>query len=61
MKDFGLPLLLVFIGLSAFIAFWGLQDLAGARWGYLRLAAFHGYLELAVAAFFFVERKRPAC
>ncbi len=60
-KDFGFPLLLVFIGLSAFIAFWGLKDLAGARWGYLRLAAFHGYLELAVAAFFLVERKRPAC
>lgn len=60
-KDFGFPLLLVFIGLSAFIACWGLKDLASARWGYLRLAAFHGYLELAVAAFFLVERKRPAC
>ncbi len=60
-KDFGVPLLLVFIGLTAFIAFWAWKDLANARWGYLRLAAFHGYLELAVAAFLLVERKRPAC
>ena len=61
-KDFGLPLLIVFLGLALFIALWGLKDLANARWGYLRLAAFHGYLELAVAALFLVERKRPtAC
>lgn len=59
--DFGLPLLVVFVGLSLFIALWGLRDLASARFGYLRLAAFHGYLELAVAALFLVERKRPAC
>jgi hypothetical protein len=56
------PLLLVFLGVSLFIALWGLKDLAQARWGYLRLAAFHGYLEVAVAALFLVERKRPtAC
>ena len=59
--DFGLPVLVVCIGLSVFIALWGLKDLASARSGYLRLAAFHGYLELAVAALFLVERKRPAC
>ena len=59
--DFGAPLLVVFVGLSVFIAAWGLTDLAAARYGYLRLAAFHGYLELAVAALFIVERKRPAC
>ena len=59
--DFGLPVLVVCIGLSVFIAVWGLKDLASARYGYLRLAAFHGYLELAVAALFIVERKRPAC
>jgi hypothetical protein len=51
----------VFLGLAVFIAAWGLKDLASARWGYLRLAAFHGYLELAAAAYFFTERKRPAC
>ena len=60
-RDFGLPLLVVFIGLSLFIALWGLKDLAAARWGYLRLAAFHGYLELAVAALFLVEGRRPRC
>jgi hypothetical protein len=60
-KDFGLPMLIVFFGLTLFIAGWGLTDLASARWGYLRLAAFHGYLELAAAAYFLVERKRPAC
>ncbi len=60
-RDFGLPLLAVFFGLTLFIALWGLRDLASARWGYLRLAAFHGYLELAVAALFLVERKRPTC
>ena len=59
--DFGLPLLIVFLGLTLFIAAWGLEDLSNARWGYLRLAAFHGYLELAVAALFLVERKRPTC
>lgn len=61
MKDFGLPLLAVFLGLTLFIALWGLKDLQAARWGYLRLAAFHGYLELAVAALFLVEWKRPPC
>jgi hypothetical protein len=29
--------------------------------GYLQLAAFHGYLELAAAALFFVEARRPTC
>lgn len=57
--DFGVPMLIVFVGLFLFIALWGLKDLANARWGYLRLAAFHGYLELAVAALFVIERKRP--
>jgi hypothetical protein len=60
-QDFGVPALLAFAGLALFIAAWGALDLAQARWGYLRLAGFHGYLELAAAAFFFVERKRPAC
>lgn len=59
--DFGGPMLAVFIALTLFIAAWGLKDLASARWGYLRLAAFHGYLELAAAAYFLVERRRPAC
>lgn len=59
--DLGRPALWLFVALAVGVAAWGLVDLAAARWGYLRLAAFHGYLELAAAAFFFVERRRPAC
>lgn len=59
--DFGRPLLVAFVGLALFIAAWGVLDLAAARWGYLRLAAFHGYLELAAAAYFFTKGQRPTC
>ncbi len=57
--DFGVPLLVVFLGLSLFILGCGAVNLAEARGGYLQLAAFHGYLELAAAALFLVEGKRP--
>jgi hypothetical protein len=57
-QDFGLPLLLVFIGLAVAVAVWGAFDLGEARLGYLRLAAFHGYLEFGAAALFLVEGKR---
>ncbi|MFT3713963.1 MAG: hypothetical protein QM817_40395 [Archangium sp.] len=59
-QDFGLPLLVVFLALSVFIAAWGVFDLAEARLGYLRLAAFHGYLEFGAAALFLVEGRRAA-
>ncbi len=59
--DFGRPLLVAFVALALGIAAWGLFDLAAARGGYLRLAAFHGYLELAAAAYFFARGQRPAC
>lgn len=59
--DFGKPMLLAFLALALFIAAWGVVDLVQARWGYLRLATFHGYLELAAAALFLVEGKRPSC
>ncbi len=58
-RDFGAPALAFFFALALFISLWGVVDLSAARWGYLRLAAFHGYLELAVAAWFLVEGKRP--
>jgi hypothetical protein len=35
---------------------WALHDLIAARTGYLRLAISHGYLELAVATLFLLER-----
>lgn len=51
--DFGLAPLLVFVALSLGLAVWGAISLPGARLGYLQLAAFHGYLELAIAARWF--------
>lgn len=42
------------------IALLGACDLVAAREGYLRLAAFHSYLEGAVLALLLVERRRPA-
>lgn len=41
------------------VALWAVADLVGARDGYLRLALFHGWLELAAATVFFVEARRP--
>lgn len=57
--DFGLAPLLLVGALALGIAGWGLADLPGARLGYLSLASFHGYLELAAAAFFAAEARRP--
>jgi len=53
--DFGLPALLVCCALALVIAGWGVFSLPNARLGYLQLAAFHGYLELAIAARWFVH------
>ena len=58
--DFGVPLLVVFLGLTLFIAGWGLFDLGGARLGYLQLAGFHGYLEFGAAMLFLVEGRRAS-
>jgi hypothetical protein len=58
-RDVGRPLVwLAALSLVALVA-WAVHDLAVARWGYLRVAIFHGPLELVAAAIFFVERKRP--
>jgi hypothetical protein len=56
---FGGAALALVAALAAGLALWGAYDLVAAREGYLRLAAFHGYLELAVAALLIVERRRP--
>lgn len=53
--DFGLAPLLVLTALGLGVAAWGAFSLTAARLGYLRLAAFHGYLELAIAARWFVH------
>lgn len=53
--DFGLPPLLVFVALCLALAVWGAVSLPQARLGYLQLATFHGYLELAIAARWFAN------
>jgi hypothetical protein len=57
-EDFGRWPLLVLTALALGIALWGSVDLFAAREGYLRLAGFHGYLELAVGALLLTERQR---
>lgn len=54
-RDFGRWPLLAFVALALGIAGWGVVSLPNAREGYLHLAAFHGYLELAVLARWFVH------
>ncbi len=50
LSELGAPAVGVISLLALGIACWGLFDLSQARLGYLKLAAFHGYLELAVLA-----------
>lgn len=57
-KDFGRPALAVAVVLAVAVAAWGCFDLPGARLGYLHLAAFHGYLELAAGAWLWLEGAR---
>jgi hypothetical protein len=42
------------------LAVWAAMSLGAARDGYIQLAFFHGYLELAAAALFWAEGKRVA-
>ncbi len=49
-SELGWPLLSFITLFAFFIAAWGLINLYDARMGYLRVAGFHGYLELAVLA-----------
>ncbi len=55
--DVGPWILAAFVLGFVAIAAWALRDLVAARTGYLRLAISHGYLEIAVAALFVLERK----
>lgn len=56
--DFGPWPLRLTLALSTFFAVWGAFSLYDARMGYLHLAAFHGYLELAAGAWLLVEGRR---
>ncbi len=57
-SDFGTPALALTALAALGIAAWGAFDLAAARDGYLRLAGFHGYLELGVLALWAAEGSR---
>lgn len=57
-EDFGVVPLVIFGALALGIAAWAVVDLTQARLGYLRLAVFHGYLELAVGALWLIEGRR---
>lgn len=54
-RDFGDPALAVVGTLFVALAAWGSLDLVAARAGYLRLALFHGPLELGVLALVLAE------
>lgn len=57
-NDLGLlPLALALLGATVF-AVWGLRSLESARLGYLQVAAFHGYLELAFLMLLFLEGRQ---
>lgn len=54
--DLGTPLMVGASAAALGIALWAVADLAAARENYLRMALFHGYLELIAATWLFVER-----
>ena len=54
-NDFGDRTLALFVLLTVGVAVWGVFDLVAARTGYLRLALFHGPLELALLGVVAVE------
>ncbi len=58
-RDVGRPLLLLTAVSMVALVGWACVDLLSARANYLRVAIFHGPLELVAAAFFFIERTRP--
>ncbi len=55
--DMGWAVPLLFVLATIALAAWGVLDPRAARLLYLRLAIFHGPLEVAVAALFFIERR----
>jgi hypothetical protein len=56
--ELGAPLLLVVCAGCVALALWAVADLAAARDGYLRLALFHGPLELLAAGVWALEGRR---
>ena len=58
--DFGRWLLLATLVAALAVVVWAVIDLAQARLGYLRLASFHGHLELAALALLFARGRSAA-
>ena len=56
--DLGLPFVVLASVVAGSLALWGAISLAAARDGYLRLAIFHGPLELGAATLLLLERGR---
>lgn len=56
-RDLGSAGALAAFGLCAAIALWAAWDLRAAREGYLRMALFHGYFELAVLLWLLAARR----
>lgn len=56
LADMGAPMLMGAVFVALGVALWSVFDLMVARENYLRLALFHGYLELIAATWLFVER-----
>ena len=57
-EDIGPRLLLLFAIVTVALVGWALIDLRAARDGYLRMAIFHGHLEIAVATLLLLESRR---
>ncbi len=56
-RELGTMTVWLTLAACAGLALWATTDLARARDGYLRVAACHGYVELAVMALWFIERR----
>lgn len=55
--DVGIVVMVVFAMVAVFFVIWGMRSLEPARLGYLRVASFHGYLELSFLMLLALEGK----
>ncbi len=54
-RDLGVPLLVIATMTAVAVALWALVNVGDARTGYLRMAIFHGHIEVLALALFVVE------
>jgi hypothetical protein len=57
-RDLGVPILALSAAFAAVLAVWAFFDIADARWKYLQVAFFHGWLEISAGAVMLVEARR---